>query len=97
MMLAGLYVLLRGRLRVPNFPPVEGWQAQAVGLSLLLPLPLTALLGLVLSALINRGLIGFEVMTAAGTAEIAMVVGGLAGAAAFITLPEGAGERHREE
>jgi hypothetical protein len=83
----GLAVMLRGRLRIGERLNIAGWRARAVGLSLLLPLPLTVLLSFAIAALINRGLVGPGIIVAGNNLEIGLVIGGLAAAVVFATLP----------
>ncbi len=86
MTLAGLWLLLRRRLTLGR-RTISGWQATAVGLSLFLPLPLTLLLGVVLSLLISRGMMDASLVSVFNTAELGLVLGGLAAAVVFYSLP----------
>lgn len=86
MTLVGLWLLMRQRLTLAG-RTISGWQARAVGLSLFLPLPLTLLLGLVLSVLLVQGVIEPALVLAFNTAELGLVLGGLAAAVVFFSLP----------
>lgn len=88
MLLAGLVIIVRGRIRLPGRLVIDGWRAQAIGFCLMLPMPLRTLLALAFSALINAGKIGYEAISIAKNAETGLILGGLVGAAIFATLPE---------
>lgn len=87
MTLAGAVTLLRRRFFMPPRTHISGWRATAIGLFLLLPLPLTLVAGALVALLINRGVLGFGIIPAANTLETGLVVGGLLGALVIATLP----------
>lgn len=87
MTVVGAITLLRRSFFMPPRTAITGWRATAIGLFLLLPLPLTVLFGAVLALLINRGILGFDAVPVGNTLETALVVSGLLGALAVATLP----------
>lgn len=95
MMVAGLVILLKGGLRIGKRLHVTGWRAWAIGLSLLLPLPLIVVLSFAIAALINQGIAGPGLIAAGNSAEAGLVIGGLAAAVAFATLPLTKDERRQ--
>jgi hypothetical protein len=90
---AGLVILLRGRLRLGKRLNIAGWRARAVGLSLLLPLPLTILLAFAIAALINQNIAGPRIVLIGNNVETGLVIGGLTAAVVFATLPRTRDER----
>lgn len=87
MTVVGAITLLRRSFFMPPRTAITGWRATAIGLFLLLPLPLTLLAGAALAALINRSVLGFDIIPVANTLETGLVVGGLLGALVVATLP----------
>lgn len=87
MTLAGAVTLLRRSFFMPPRTHIRGWRATAIGLFLLVPLPLTLLFGALFSLLIVQGVAGFEITRVGTVLETALVVSGLLGALVVATLP----------
>lgn len=86
MTLAGLIILIMKKVQVGRMRRT-GWQATAIGLSLLLPLPLVLLMGVVMSVLITTGAASLAIVEVGNSAELGLVLGGLAAAVVFFSLP----------
>ncbi len=86
MTLAGLIILIMRKVQVGRMQRT-GWQATAIGLSLLLPLPLVLLMGMVMSVLIATGAASLAIVEVGNSAELGLVLGGLAAAGVFFSLP----------
>lgn len=87
MTLVGAVTLLRGKFFMPPRTRITGWRATAIGLFLLLPLPVTIIVSALLSLLINQGIVGINIVRIGTVMETALVVSGLLGALVVATLP----------
>ncbi len=86
MMVAGLIILLTRKVKIGRLERT-GWQATAVGLSLLLPLPIIALMGVLIALFVREDMALLAAIELGKTAELGLVLGGLAAAVVFFSLP----------
>ena len=74
MLLAGVYALMAGKLKVTKWLQLEGRQARVAGLLLIAPVPLALLIRILIELLFNAGALPEAVLQYAGIVDVALVL-----------------------
>ena len=83
MLIAGLYAIIAGKVKLTKKIVLEGWQARVAGLFLAVPLPLALVSGFLIGFLIGMGSVPSSSQWVVTVVEFLLVLAGLAGAVIF--------------
>jgi uncharacterized membrane protein len=79
MLIAGIAVLIVGRIKVSENFTLEGWRARVAGVFLIAPLPLAFLAGVLIGVLMGFGALPATALEYTGLLELLLVVGSVVG------------------